>query len=90
MDQFIIMNDKDNVAVVMAPVLAKGTDISANGVSFTVKDDIPFAHKIAINHISKGDRIYKYGEAVGIATVAISPGEHVHVHNVISGRHTVR
>ena len=49
-----------------------------------------FAHKVAIKAIPKGGQIVKYGEPVGIATADIAPGEHVHVHNVISGRHTVK
>ncbi len=28
----------------------------------------------------------KYGEVIGIATAAIEPGAHVHVHNLVSAR----
>jgi len=90
MEQLIIMHAKDNVAVVMAPSLAEGTEVSVNGISLTVKNDIPFAHKVAIRPVAKGESIYKYGEPVGIATADIEPGEHVHIHNVVSGRHNVK
>ena len=53
-------------------------------------EELPFAHKVAIKAIPKGGQIGKYGEPVGIATADIAPGEHVHVHNVVSGRHTVK
>jgi transcriptional regulator with XRE-family HTH domain len=35
---------------------------------------------------SPGSDIVKYGESLGMATKAISPGEHVHVHNLDSKR----
>ena len=38
------------------------------------KDELPFAHKVAIKAIPKGGQIVKYGEPVGIATADIAPG----------------
>ena len=85
-----IMDDRDNIAVVMTSCLSKGSAVAVNGISLTARDDVPFAHKVAIRPIARGERVFKYGEPVGIATADIAPGEHVHVHNVISGRHTVK
>ena len=48
-------------------------------------DDVPFGHKVAVREIAAGERIVKYHEAIGRASRAIRPGEHVHVHNVESG-----
>lgn len=90
MEELVIMDSRDNIAVVMASSLPKGKTVAVNGVSLTAQNDIPFAHKVALRPISKGERIVKYGEPVGIATADIAAGEHVHVHNVISGRHTVK
>ena len=42
---------------------------------------IPFGHKVALKAMSSGERIMKYGVAIGVATQTIAPGEHVHVHN---------
>ena len=84
MEHVIMMHAKDNIAIVMAPSLAVG------GKMVCAKDELPFAHKVAIKAIPKGGQIVKYGEPVGIATADIAPGEHVHVHNVVSGRHTVK
>jgi len=47
-----------------------------------VQQDIPYAHKFARVSIPEGADVKKYGEVIGIATAAIGPGEHVHVHNV--------
>ena len=85
MEHAIMMHAKDNIAIVMAPSLAVGSEFTVGG-----KDELPFAHKVAIKAIPKGGQIVKYGEPVGIATADIAPGEHVHVHNVVSGRHTVK
>ncbi len=39
-------------------------------------------HKLAIRPIEKGAPVLKLGQVIGIATQAIAPGEHVHVHNL--------
>lgn len=90
MEELVIMDSRDNIAVVMASSLPKGSTVTVNGISLTAQSDIPFAHKVALRPIARGERIFKYGEPVGIATADIAAGEHVHVHNVVSGRHTVK
>ncbi|WP_417022068.1 UxaA family hydrolase [Bilophila wadsworthia] len=90
MEHVIMMHAKDNIAIVMAPSLAVGSEFKVGGKMVCAKDELPFAHKVAIKAIPKGGQIVKYGEPVGIATADIAPGEHVHVHNVVSGRHTVK
>ena len=90
MEKIIVMNASDNVAIVMAASLPKKSRFAVGDLQITAIDEIPFAHKVAIKPIHKGEHIFKYGEPVGIATTDIAPGEHVHIHNVISGRHTVK
>ena len=51
-----------------------------------IKQSIPFGHKLAVKSMAKGDSVVKYGETIGQATMAIEPGEYVHVHNVMSNR----
>jgi altronate dehydratase small subunit len=48
--------------------------------------DIAFGHKVCIAAIAKGAKVLKYGQAIGTATAAIAPGEHAHIHNVVSAR----
>ncbi len=83
----IVMNPEDNVATVIDDI-EPGTSISITVGGKTkeikVKQKIPFGHKFAISQISKGDRVTKYGEVIGLATQSIAEGEHVHVHNVES------
>ena len=46
----------------------------------------PYGHKIALADLRPGEKIYKYGEAVGNCTAEITKGGWVHVHNVESIR----
>ena len=76
MNDYIIINDNDNVLVVLRP-FSKGEVV--NGI--TLLDDIPQAHKVALVDIEEGQDIIKYGNPIGHATKAIKKGEHVHVQN---------
>lgn len=79
------VHPRDNVALALGP-LPRGKMVSAAGVSVRLRDPIPYGHKFALVPIPAGGRIIKYGYPIGRATRPIAPGEHVHVHNVESGR----
>lgn len=50
-----------------------------------LREDIPHGHKFALRAMAAGETVTKYGAAIGIASRAIRPGEHVHSHNLQSG-----
>ena len=77
MNDYIIIHQTDNVAVVLRP-FKKGEVVE--GV--TLLEDIPQAHKVALKPIKAGEDIIKYGSPIGHATKDIKPGEHVHTQNV--------
>ena len=81
----LMVDKKDNVAVCLHDV-GNGTKaavrLGKDNISITSKGDIPRGHKIAMRDIIKGEKIIKYGEVIGQATLDISKGQHVHVHNV--------
>lgn len=77
MNDYIIIHEIDNVAVVLRP-FKKGEVVA--GV--VLEEDIPQAHKVALKLIKKGEDIMKYGSPIGHATADILPGFHVHTHNV--------
>ena len=54
------------------------------GVCLEESGKIPAGHKYALQDISCGDYIIKYGEIIGRATADIAKGEWVHTHNVKS------
>lgn len=47
-------------------------------------EEIPIYHKVAIKSINKGEKVIKYGQVIGIATVDILQGAHVAHHNIES------
>ncbi|MFN8221662.1 MAG: UxaA family hydrolase [Gaiellales bacterium] len=85
MHRFLVLSPLDNVGVALAE-LAPGAELDHDGDVLVVRDAIPAAHKLALRSIAPGERVVKYGTPIGIATAAISPGEHVHTHNVESDR----
>ena len=85
----IVMNGKDNTATAVEAINA-GTevvvDIAGQAHAIQVVHKIPFGHKFSLRPIEVGSPIIKYGETIGYATQSIGSGEHVHVHNLESGR----
>lgn len=77
----IILNKKDNVAVVPQAVNAKEL-ISVQDYTVTAIDNIPVGHKVALTQIPAGEMIIKYGTPIGEAACDILPGQWVHTHNV--------
>ncbi len=79
------IHPQDDVAVALSP-LAPGAEISgADGRPLRVVDAIPQAHKVSLRAIPKGTKVMKYGSPIGVATQDISPGAHVHTHNLRTG-----
>ena len=83
--ELLIMDMNDNIGIIKQEV-SKGQKITIQNPELNdfieVKEDIPFGFKIAIKEINQKDIIYKYGEAIGMASSPISKGEMVHVHNI--------
>jgi altronate dehydratase len=79
----IVLAGGDNVGVVTDDV-RPGSEVDAVNTAIPVRDPIPFGHKIALMPIEAGDTIVKFGVPIGRAKQRITPGEHVHVHNIES------
>ncbi|QAT48936.1 D-galactarate dehydratase [Caproiciproducens sp. NJN-50] len=85
------INDRDNVATIFADGIVSGSEVEVrdkqgNAERIKVGGDIPYGHKIALKDIHPGEKIFKYGEEIGVATKEIEKGEYVHVHNLDSMR----
>jgi len=87
----LVANPCDNVATLLSacekqcPALLIDSTLQQLG-SMIVIEPVPIYHKMAIRVIAAGEPIIKFGEAMGVASQAIDPGCHVHVHNVGSFR----
>lgn len=80
--QTIRLNHSDNVMVARVGVSA-GAEIEEEGIR--CRSAIPAGHKIATPAIKRGEGLRKYGQVIGFATGDISPGKHVHTHNLEAG-----
>ena len=74
---FLRIHPSDNVAVALRAAEA-GTVF--DGVAAT--EPIPAGHKLSLRAIAVGEPVLKYGYPIGVASVAIPAGAHVHSHNV--------
>ena len=85
------VDDLDNVATVFEDDAGPGTELEildqkGTAARVTARAAVPYGHKLALAPIAAGEPIVKYGEVIGLATAAIEPGDHVHVHNLESRR----
>lgn len=76
----------DNVATVLRAVAPGEAVRLGGGEAVPAQDAIPLCHKLALRPIRAGEAVVKYGHPIGVATAAIEPGRHVHVHNMRSAR----
>jgi len=85
----LMLSDKDNVATVLEDIEA-GTEVPVRlgreVRNVKALERIPFGFKMAVVPIVKGVEVVKYGEAIGIASLAINEGELVHIHNLEGAR----
>jgi hypothetical protein len=80
--RLLLLSADDNVLVARQDIAAGSVQIGGEPV--TLARGIARGHKIARLPIAAGERVRKYGVAIGSASRNIVPGEHVHVHNLKS------
>jgi len=86
LEQVVLTHPKDNVVTAKSIIRAGTVVVLPGGKRMEVREEIPFAHKIALRKIPKGGAVVKYGERIGKAVRPIQPGELVHIHNVTGER----
>jgi hypothetical protein len=82
--RFVLLNEKDNI-LVCAEAAKAGAAVEIDGQTFVLQVDIALGHKIARKQLAVGDRVLRYGISIGFITQPVTPGEHVHNHNLQSG-----
>lgn len=80
----ILLNAKDNVATCTEAAKAGDKIKILGGGEIICVEDIPIWHKVALQAISKGDKIFKYGEIIGEASIDIAKGGWVSHENIFS------
>lgn len=81
MDKVIVLDDKDNIAITPLDLTAKDI-ITANDNQIKLLDNILAGNKVAIQPISKGENIVKFGQTIGKAITDIQIGELVDKNNL--------
>lgn len=62
--------------------LPAGTVVETELGPVRLAKDVGAGHKIAFRARAAGEPIHRYGQVIGVASVPIAPGDHVHTHNV--------
>jgi len=80
----VLLDSRDNVVVCCRNV-AHGERVTVeNGITLTAAVDVTIGHKLACRDVGLGEKIIKYGAAIGSATAPIRTGDWVHLHNMKS------
>lgn len=85
----IVIKEIDNVATALRNLQSNeeaSVGVGQKTISVLIEDEIEFGHKFAVQDISYGQDIIKYGEVIGRATADIGKGRHAHIQNVESLR----
>ena len=77
MADFVRLDSADNVVTAIRPLEAGAAieNVATTGL-------VPRGHKVATAAIAKGEKVIKYNQIIGYASVDIAPGDHVHTQNV--------
>jgi altronate dehydratase small subunit len=81
--RLLLLSEQDNVVVACAN-LQQGEVVRMDSEDVTLSADAPVGFKIARRDFVAGEKVTKYGAAIGSATAAIKRGEIVHLHNMKS------
>lgn len=79
----ILLHPDDNILICAAAIDA-GAWVEIDGSACHVATDIPVGHKVARRPLQAGEKVLRYGIAIGTMTAAAARGDHVHRHNLVS------
>ena len=90
--EFVVHEEADGVGVVVIEGMKAGAECAGwimqenKMINFTVLNDIPIGHKVALKDFKVGDTAMKYNTDIGKIVAPVKKGEHVHVHNLKTKR----
>ena len=77
----IIVHNQDHVVVVLRDYQA-GEILQLEGQTLKLLEDVKRGHKVALQDLTAGDPVHKYGFPIGYATTTIKKGAWIHTHNI--------
>ena len=81
MRSLLKVHPADNVIVALTN-LTKGQEVTYEGETYSLQDNIPQKHKFVTQDLAAGDPVTMYGVLVGKATEFVPKGGLVHTHNL--------
>jgi altronate hydrolase len=75
------IDEADNVAVCLRGA-SSGDALVLGEERLAARESVPRGHKVALEGISAGSPVIKYGYPIGVAAEDIEPGSWVHCHNL--------
>ena len=78
------LHPADTVAVALSDIPEGFIHLMPDGTRIRAAAPIARGHKMALTPMAEGDPVLRYGFPIGRASRAITPGEHVHAHNLVS------
>ncbi len=81
--RLLLLHANDNVLVLRAEIQS-GDNVLIFNEEIKLSSKAKMGHKIACREIKAGEKIIKYGVAIGSAIQNIAVGEHVHLCNLKS------
>ena len=81
--RLLLLAEQDNVVVACAN-LQQGDIVRMDGEDVKLPANAPVGFKLARRDFAPGEKVTKYGAAIGSATAEIRRGEVVHLHNMKS------
>ena len=82
MQDFIKINDNDNVVVALRTIQAGDQVQVSAGEKVAALEEIPQGHKMAIRDIPAGGEVIKYGYRIGNVKEDVRAGAWIHTHNL--------
>jgi (2R)-sulfolactate sulfo-lyase subunit alpha len=79
----LLLHPDDNILVARRDIAA-GERVEVDGAAFVIPGAVELGHKLARRDIAAEGRVLKYEAPIGAMKVAVSRGEHVHMHNLRS------
>ncbi len=78
----LLLHPEDNVAIAKSDLPRDAVLTMPSGAALCLLEAVPAGHKFACKPIPAGEPVRRYGYSIGVAQVAIQPGQWVHVHNL--------
>ena len=80
----LILLHPDDTILVCATAVAAGDRLVIDGAPVAAPEAVGVGHKVARHPLAPGDKVVKYGAAIGSMTEGVMPGQWVHLHNMKS------